>query len=349
MSAGPAQPTEELAQTQDQRPNMTTVVAVLTYRRAAGLPRLLTELTAQAGELASRAEVVVIDNDPAASARDLVHAFADRGVRYVVEPTPGISAARNRALDEAAHADVLVFIDDDELPCPRWLVNLSRAWQHWGSAAVTGPVPAVLQGPADPWVAGSGIFERARFASGRTMPGAGAGNLLLDLAWVRRHELRFDERFGLTGGEDTLFTRQLVSAGGEIRWCDEAVAVEYIPIERLTRSWVLTRSFRTGSSWSRCELHILGSAPGRARMRAVLAARAAARTALAALQWLAAAARCDVPRRAQAVCTLASYAGLVVGAFGHVHQEYARPATPATGDRRPGAAQREEARHVAAS
>ena len=311
-------------QAPDHRAGTTTVVAVLTYRRADGLFPLLTELVAQAGELAPRAEVVVIDNDPAGSAEDVVRAFGDRGVRYVLEPRPGISAARNRALDEAAQADVLVFIDDDELPYPEWLVNLTRTWKEWDAAAVAGPVPAQLMGPADPWVTGSGIFERSRHPTGQEMRGAGAGNLLLDLGWVSRLGLRFDERFGLTGGEDTLLTRQLVSGGGAIRWCDEAIAVESIPVERLTRAWVLTRSFRTGSSWSRAELHVVGTRVGRAGLRVRLAVKAAARTALAALQWIGAAVRRDVPGRARAVCTLASYAGLVVGAFGYVHEEYAR-------------------------
>ena len=65
--------------------------------------------------------VLVVDNDPAAGARDAVESFAPRSagvsVRYVHEPQPGISAARNRALAEAA-SRLLVFIDDDERPSP---------------------------------------------------------------------------------------------------------------------------------------------------------------------------------------------------------------------------------------
>jgi hypothetical protein len=334
----------------DQRAEVTTVVAVLTYRRTEWLPPLLTELAAQAAALVPRADVVVVDNDPAGSAAEVVRGFADRGVRYAHEPAPGISAARNRALDEAAGADVLVFLDDDELPSPGWLTNLTSAWRDWGAAAVVGPVPAQLMGPADRWVAGSGIFDRPRHASGRRMPGAGAGNLLLDLGWVRRLGLRFDERFGLTGGEDTLFTHQLVSGGGEIRWCDEAVAVEYIPVDRLTRAWVLTRTFRAGSSWSRAELHLAGSARRRARLRAVLAAKAVLRSALASLRWLGAAARGDIAGRARSACTLAAYAGLVVGAFGYVHEEYARDAEPAVAASvLPVPVPRDEAERVAAS
>jgi succinoglycan biosynthesis protein ExoM len=315
-----------------ERAETSSVVAVLTYRRTEWLDRLLTELENQAGALVPPAEVVVIDNDPAGSAADVVGDRAGPRVRYVHESRPGISAARNRAIAEAAGADLLVFIDDDELPSPGWLAHLVDAWLDWRCAAVAGPVPARLLGAADPWVLGSGLFDRARHASGTRMPEAGTGNLLLDLTQVRGLGLRFDERFGLTGGEDTLFTRELVRRGGDIRWCDEAEAVEFIPAQRLTRRWVVTRHYRSGSAWSAVEVHLTRGAARRVALRAVLVARSVGKTALASMQLLLALVRRDVAGRAHAVCTVAAYAGLLVGAFGHVHEEYARaPGRPTTG------------------
>jgi glycosyltransferase involved in cell wall biosynthesis len=302
----------------------TSVVAVLTYRRTDWLPALLSELEAQAATVDPRADVVVVDNDPAASAADVVGEWAGRGIRYVHEPRPGISAARNRALAAADGADLLIFIDDDEMPSPGWLARLVDAWSGWGCAAVAGPVPAQFLGPADAWVSGSGVFDRRRLPTGTRVSGAGAGNLLLDLRQVRALGLSFDERFGLTGGEDTLFTHDLVHRGAEIRWCDEAEAIEFIPVERLTRTWVLRRSFRSGSSWSRAEVHLAGSALGRWRTRLVVLAKAAVRMPLAALGVAGGVARRDVAVRARAVNDLASYAGLVVGAFGYVLGEYTR-------------------------
>ncbi len=68
--------------------------------------------------------VLVIDNDPAGSGEAVVSALDSDAVRYVHEPRPGIAAARNRALDEAASYDLLIFIDDDEWPNPTWLQSL---------------------------------------------------------------------------------------------------------------------------------------------------------------------------------------------------------------------------------
>lgn len=302
----------------------TVVVAVLTYRRTDWLPALLAELEVQAGTVAPRADVVVVDNDPEGSAAAVVAQWADRGIRYAHEPRPGISAARNRALAEADDADVLVFVDDDEMPSPGWLARLVAAWTEWGCAAVAGPVPARFLGTADAWVAGSGAFDRRRLPTGTPVAGAGAGNLLLDLRSVRRLGLTFDERFGLTGGEDTLFTHALVRGGGEIRWCDEAEAIEFVPADRLTRAWVLRRSFRSGSSWSRAEVHLAGGAAGRWRTRLAVLAKASVRMPGSALAAGGALARRDIGARARAVTVFASYAGLVVGAFGYVLGEYTR-------------------------
>src|SRR3954469_16278179 len=69
------------------------VVAVLTYRRTDRLAGLLPQLVQQAAAVG--AAVLVVDNDPEASARPVA---AGSPVRYVHEPRPGIAAARNRAL-----------------------------------------------------------------------------------------------------------------------------------------------------------------------------------------------------------------------------------------------------------
>jgi succinoglycan biosynthesis protein ExoM len=308
---------------------VTTAVAVLTYRRTDLLPALLERLVAQAGTVEPAADIIVVDNDPEAGAARTVGRWASSGVRYVHEPRPGISAARNRALAEAADADALIFLDDDELPCPGWLARLVGSWRAWECAAVAGPVSSRLLVPASPWVLGTGVFDRPRRPTGTPLGGAGAGNLLLDQRRVRELGLSFDHRLGLVGGEDTLFTHALVHRGGELRWCDEAEAVEFVPADRITRHWVVRRCFRSAGSWSRAEVSLAGGAVGRTRLRTTVLAKAAARTSLAAVRLAAALVRRDARAQGAAVATVASYAGLVVGAFGFVPDEYGRsPVAP---------------------
>jgi succinoglycan biosynthesis protein ExoM len=302
-------------------------VAVLTYRRTAQLARMLPEVETQVGSLDGwTGSVIVVDNDPRASASPVI---ADRestgAVRYVHEPRIGIAAARNRALAEASADDVLVFIDDDELPGRHWLRNLVTCWEQWQCAAVSGPVRSEFAADPGRWVLGSGMFTRRRRPTGSTVSGAPTNNLLLDMAVVRAHQLRFDERFGVSGGEDTHFARALRDAGGTIRWCDEAEVVEPVAPERATRTWVLRRAFRTGTTWSAVEL--ARTAPSRRWLtRLTLVGRAGIRAAQAVAQLAVAALTGSTHRRAQAEVLLAARAGMLVGAGGYQHAEYRRPA-----------------------
>ena len=101
----------------------TVLIAVLTYRRPDDLAALLPQLIQQASGAGRDTSVLVVDNDPAASARAACTGYHP-AVRYVHEPRPGIAAARSRALREAGRHDVLIFIDDDERPSGPWLRSL---------------------------------------------------------------------------------------------------------------------------------------------------------------------------------------------------------------------------------
>lgn len=236
------------------------VVAVPTFRRADRLDKLLGALTEQTRSLTGRGCVVVADNDPEGSAGDVVRRWADKGVRYVHEPRPGLAAVRNRLLDEAGAADAVVFIDDDEMPSTGWLSSLLAAWRTYRSAAVSGPVRSVFAVEPEPTLLASGVFDRARRATGESMKGGASNNLLLDLDWLRKSGLRFDPEFGESGGEDTMLTHSIIARGGQIRWCDEAEVTELVPADRLTQRWVRQRIVRTSNSWARVELKVGGTA-----------------------------------------------------------------------------------------
>ena len=85
-------------------------------------------------------EVVVVDNAPT---DDRTRAVAERfGVRWIVEPLPGLDRARNRGIEAAQH-DVLAFTDDDTRPDRLWLRFLGRAFTVPDVSAVTGLIAPV--------------------------------------------------------------------------------------------------------------------------------------------------------------------------------------------------------------
>lgn len=305
-------------------PAPTVVVAVLTYRRPDDLAAALPALVEQARAYGDRASVLVVDNDPDGGAAEAV-AAADAGVRYVHEPTPGIAAARNAALDAAVEADLLVFIDDDERPSARWLLDLLDTYELTRPQAVVGPVVSEYETEPDAWVAAGRFFDRRRLPTGTVVDVAATNNLVLDLTWVRAHGLRFDGRFGLSGGSDTLFTRSLVRAGGTMVWCDEAVVVDVVPADRVRRAWVLRRAYRSGNSWSRTAVELAASTRDRAGARAVCTGRGLVRIAGGAGRWLTGIVTRSLSHEAKGARTVMRGLGLVSGAWGSVYSEYRRP------------------------
>lgn len=66
-------------------------------------------------------EIVVVDNAPSDdSTRELVESLADERLRYVREPVPGLSSARNAGVRAARH-EVVAFTDDDVVVDRSWL------------------------------------------------------------------------------------------------------------------------------------------------------------------------------------------------------------------------------------
>lgn len=298
------------------------VVAVATFRRPELLARLLPSVVEQVTTLGPNHGVIVVDNDPEASARETVASWPL--VRYVHEPRPGIAAARNRALREARHADAIAFIDDDETPAPGWLDALVRTWRRYRCDAVAGPTHSRLEEPVSSWVRACPTFRRPARPTGSVREGAASGNLLLDLRTLRREGLTFSDAYGLTGGSDTLLTRTLSRRGGVIRWCQEAETTETVPAARADRHWVLRRNRRIGNAWSRIHLELAASRRERLTTRASLLARGNVRVARGAVLTVAGHVTHNVGRTAAGECHVATGLGMLSGASGRVVTEYLR-------------------------
>ena len=105
-----------------------------------------------------RITVLVIDNAPT---NDRVRKFVETAhckvpVHYVVEPTPGLSYACNRAAVGLCQTELIAFIDDDEVACPYWASEVVRGFVEDPSVdCVTGVVT-----PSQLNTAAQQLFER---------------------------------------------------------------------------------------------------------------------------------------------------------------------------------------------
>nr|WP_246215448.1 glycosyltransferase family 2 protein [Modestobacter muralis] len=154
-------------------------------------------------------EVVVVDNAPTDErTRVLVEALAtsDARFRYVREPRPGLSRARNRGLAEA-RGEIVAYTDDDVAVDAGWVSGLLLGFARRADVAcVTGLVAtAGIGSPAEEY-----FDARTELWSTRVSPE------LFDLATVPPGNALYPYGAGLFGtGASIAFDRQLlVDLGG---------------------------------------------------------------------------------------------------------------------------------------
>ncbi|UUL82383.1 glycosyltransferase [Sphingomonas qomolangmaensis] len=219
-------------------------ICMCTFRRPAAFDALRS-FEKLAGIPPNAVELVVVDNDETDVLRAKFEAVAQcypYPLRYIHAPAQNISIARNAALN-ATTTRWLAFIDDDETADPNWLSALLEYRDQ--AETVIGQCIAVYGLDLPVWTA------RCDFHSNRIQgdaTNAYTSNALLDMDFVRRHGLRFRVELGRTGGEDSIFFRQMKEAGGRIIYCPQAVVYEPVPQTRATMTWVRRRMYRAGQT-----------------------------------------------------------------------------------------------------
>ncbi len=251
-------------------------IVICTYNRAALLARALLAFRQPGADVS--AEIIVVDNNSHDDTVEVVRRCAETlrsvlPVRYVSEPTQGLSRARNTGI-AAATGEIIAFLDDDAVPTAGWLAAVADVFaNHPHASAAGGPVEPEFEVPRPDWL-GPGVegyysildlgprarvFPRHRLPFGANMA-------------VRRSALgnvRFSEQLGRTGtslasGEEFALLGQLRSQGHEIYYVPAMRVGHFIAKERLRPEWLMARAWSGGLSLAR-------AAPGPAqRARLVL-------------------------------------------------------------------------------
>lgn len=235
---------------------MNISVCIATYRRPERLGTLLDDLARQQR---LPQEVVVVDNDAAGSARDIVEQIQAAGapfpILYDIQIQKNVALTRNRTVT-LANGQWLAFIDDDERAPDSWLEHLENTAIRYGADGVLGPVDPVVPDSAPQWLRRGKFYHWARMKTGVTVPANHLrfGNVLLNAYWLKTQDPIFDPAYGLTGGEDGDLLTRLAQAGARIVWCDEADVKEPVELSRLSLRWLLLRSMRGGQDFMRHSL-----------------------------------------------------------------------------------------------
>jgi GT2 family glycosyltransferase len=132
---------ESLSLSKAKAAGMSTSVVVCTRDRPEQLERCLRSLQKLSR---STQEILVVDNAPISDATRLLVAQMP-GIRYILEPRPGLSAARNTGI-RCSTGDIIAFTDDDVIAHPDWITRLEQGFADPDVMVVTGLVlPAELE------------------------------------------------------------------------------------------------------------------------------------------------------------------------------------------------------------
>jgi glycosyltransferase involved in cell wall biosynthesis len=230
-------------------------VVICTRNRAGALARCLRALAELDRPIGF--EVIVVDNASHDETADTVASLGrERAwLRYVNEPTIGLSCARNRGA-EVASSPLLAYLDDDATAEPGWDRALRLAFAQTDAAIVGGPIVPRFESAPPPTISpvqlGAWSCQDLGAARRRItdFPYLFGANLA-----VRRDHLErlggFDERFGRKGnsllsGEDTDLCERTLAAGGTLVYEPRAIVHHWIPAERVSSAYLRRRAIATG-------------------------------------------------------------------------------------------------------
>jgi glucosyl-dolichyl phosphate glucuronosyltransferase len=231
-------------------------VCVCTYNRSEILAHCLKSLSQLADPRPSHdIEVIVVDNNSDDETSNLVRGLISDfpfELRYVFEGIQGISAARNRAVEEAK-GHYIAFLDDECVVDPDWLSIAISDIEEFHPPFIAGPYfGAFLPGPRPKWFKieyGDAWFLKYSPQRGfhHLLPAPG-GNML-----VRRdvfEEVRFDIAMGSIAnsynvGEETYLQEQFLQAHDSERVFYEPALVvrHFILPQKMQLSYSAKRSF----------------------------------------------------------------------------------------------------------
>lgn len=239
-------------------------VAICTWNRSALLRQTLEQMTRLSVAEGVRWELLVVNNRSTDDTAEVVATFADRlPIRLVDEWQPGLSHARNRALDES-RAELLLFTDDDVMVEPGWLTAfIASAARHREAAGFGGPIEPWFPEPIDPTIVAAfpvvasgfcgldhGPVER-ELKKDEEIYGACMG-----FRRSRLDGMRFDPALGAlesTGrvGEETDFLLRLTARGARIVWVPAMRLRHYVDPKRTTLTYLKRYHDQKGQLWVR--------------------------------------------------------------------------------------------------
>jgi glycosyltransferase involved in cell wall biosynthesis len=259
------------------RPRLSVIVC--TYDRHEMLPDAIQSLLRQQVDKGCL-EIIIVDNSPdqEKAARCRAGFAGVPGVRYLLEPTPGLSHARNTGTAHA-RADLVAFMDDDAVAARDWAAHMLWAFDTFaGEAGVVGGrvLPRWIS-DRPPWLA-DGLLrflsildwgdETRPIRAGEYLVGCNIAfdrSLLESVGGFSRSLGRSGAGLALLSNEEIEVAEKINRAGRLSVYCPAATVHHVIAPARLTRGWFRRRAaWQAVSDFIKAPQHMAAYAPAAA-------------------------------------------------------------------------------------
>jgi glycosyltransferase involved in cell wall biosynthesis len=234
---------------------------ICTHNRAEYLPKAIQSLTEQ-NMSKNDYEIIVVDNCSTDSTKAVVEQFSNNAnLKYIYEPTVGLSYARNTGWQNAS-GKYVAYLDDDAIACREWLSKIVEVFE-----TVT-PQPGCVGGKVEPiWEAKRPEWLSDWLLDGLTVVDWSDTPHVIDnlaVEWLVGANIAFPKdllsqvggfssdlgRIGkkLLGGEEVFLGKQIIKAGRTCFYHPEISVRHHIQSYRLEKSWFVRRYYGQGIS-----------------------------------------------------------------------------------------------------
>jgi glycosyltransferase involved in cell wall biosynthesis len=266
------------ADTSGSAGHLRLTVAICTWNRCDSLQKTLQGFAAVENPVGTEWEILVVNNNCSDQTDQVIREYEGRlPIRRVLEPRPGLSRARNRAVAEAT-GEYILWTDDDVTVCAGWLLAYVDAFKRSPDAAVFG-------GPIEPWFDGTppkwlsqiygtvaGVYAARDFG---TEPVPLSPSVI---PWGANYAVRareqskhpYDPDLGyrpgrLIGWEETEVILAILAEGSRGWWVPGAALRHHVPKARQTTRYLRTHFYNRGryfgSRWNEIDRRLAFGRP----------------------------------------------------------------------------------------
>jgi glycosyltransferase involved in cell wall biosynthesis len=236
-------------------------VIICTYNRARIFRETLESFLSVQLPSDATTELLIVDNNSKDDTAAVAEEFRQRApalIRYVHEPTPGLSYARNCGI-RATTADLVAFVDDDVYFEPTWLVEMLKLFREHPEAMCAGgrSIPLFEAGRPE-WVSDNLLTLYGSTNSGDAVKRMVYPEHPFGLNMMFRRRVfdtvgLFDPSLGRIGtsllsNEETELFYRIHNAELPVLYTPHAVLHHRIAPERTQKQWVLKRYYWQGVS-----------------------------------------------------------------------------------------------------